>query len=149
MAIDLRHIGRVFGPHIVTIESGRLRLFAKATGQQDRVFFDDNAAFAAGYKAAVAPPTFAFCLEMDREDPFDMLTALDIDLGRVLHGEQSFCYHGILHSGDEVSITSRIADISCKRGGAMEIVRIETDVRAADGSLAVAMMKTLVVRAAG
>ena len=124
-------------------------MFAKATGQNDPVFSDDGAARASGYKGALAPPTFAFCLEMDREDPFDMLAALDIDLGRVLHGEQSFCYHGTLHAGEEVSVTSRIADITCKRGGAMEMLRIETDVRTADGALAVAMVKTLVIRPAG
>ena len=68
MSIDPAHIGRVFGPHRATIERGRLRLFAKATGQRERIFHDDAAAAEAGYGSAVAPPTFGFCLEMDRED---------------------------------------------------------------------------------
>jgi hypothetical protein len=129
------------------VEPGRLRFFAKATGEDNRMFFDHQAAVARGFAGAVAPPTFAFCLAMDRERPFEILEALSIEIGRVLHGEQTFTYHGLLHAGDEVSITDRIAEITCKRGG-LEILRIASEARAPGGALLVDMMQTLVVRGA-
>lgn len=146
MPIDPKHVGRTFGPHAAVVEAGRLRFFAKATAQKSRVFFDDPAAKACGYERAIAPPTFAFCLRMDREHPFEVLEALEVPLPRVLHGEQSFIYHGLLQSGDEVAITDRIAEIVSKRGGALEILRIASEVRQPDGALVVEMVQTLVIR---
>jgi hypothetical protein len=122
-----------------------LRFFAKATGEDNRIFFDDRAAASRGLRRAVAPPTFAFCLAMDRDRPFEIFEALDIDVGRVRHGEQAFTYHGLLHAGEEVSITDRIAGIASKRNGALEILRVDTEVRTVDGTILVEMTQTLVV----
>jgi hypothetical protein len=148
MPIDRIHLGRTFGPHRACVESGRLRFFAKATGEGSRIFFDDPAVAAQGHPRAVAPPTFAFCLGMDRDNPFEILEALGIELGRVLHGEQSFTYHGLLHAGEVVSITDRIADLTSKRGGALEILRVDSEVSRPDGKVLVQMTQTLIVRAA-
>ena len=41
------------------VEKGRLRLFAKATGEKNPIYFDEAAAKAAGYPALPVPPTFA------------------------------------------------------------------------------------------
>jgi hypothetical protein len=62
---------------------------------------DAEAAKAAGYAAIPIPPTYLFCLEMmDAEKPFEFLEALQIDLARVLHGEQRFSYHAPVVVGD-------------------------------------------------
>jgi hypothetical protein len=37
---------------------------------------------------------------MDAEKPFEFLEALQIDLARVLHGEQRFSYHAPVVVGD-------------------------------------------------
>ncbi|RBH43139.1 MaoC family dehydratase, partial [Pseudomonas sp. MWU13-2860] len=36
--LDSRHIGHVLTPHRAVVEAGRLRFFAKATGQSDPVY---------------------------------------------------------------------------------------------------------------
>ena len=54
--IDRRHIGLELPPQTAEIEKGRLRFFAKATGQTDPVYTDEDAAIAAGYPSLPAPP---------------------------------------------------------------------------------------------
>lgn len=44
-------------PHSADVEAGRLRLFARATGETRPEYLDDDAARAAGYRALPAPPT--------------------------------------------------------------------------------------------
>ena len=74
--IDRRYIGHEFAPHSARVEAGRLRLFAKATGETDPVFSDESSARAAGHPGLPAPPTFTFCLDMDVPDPFAYLAQI-------------------------------------------------------------------------
>lgn len=126
--IDTRFIGHAFAPFTVDVERGRLRFFAKAIGQTDPVYSDDAAAQAAGHPALPVPPTFLFCLEMDAPNPAAIRELLQIDIAKVLHGEQRFRYHRPAHAGDRLSFEQRIADIYAKKGGALEFVVRETRV---------------------
>jgi acyl dehydratase len=125
--IDKRHIGHELPPFQVDVEKGRLRFFAKATGQDDPVYFDEAAARAAGHPSLPVPPTFFFCLEMEAPNPAAMRELLGIDYRRILHGEQGFTYHRMAHAGDTLTFRQRIADIYDKKGGALEfVVRLTT-----------------------
>lgn len=144
--IDRKFIGYEFAPATAEVEKGRLRFFAKATGNADPIYFDEEAARAAGYKSLPVPPTFFFCLEMERDNPMDFLELLDVDLGRVLHGEQSFVYHAPVCAGDLVTFRSRISDIYDKKSGALEFIVMETEGRNQDGLHVVDMRRSIVVR---
>ena len=126
--IDRRHIGTEFQPFTVDVERGRLRFFAKATGQTDPVYTDDEAARAAGHPGLPVPPTFLFCLEMEGPNPAAIREALGLDLGRILHGEQGFSFHRLAHAGDRLTFRQRIADIYDKKGGALEFIVRKTEV---------------------
>ena len=76
--IDRRHIGHAMPPFSTEVEKGRLRFFAKATGQADPVYTDEGAARAAGYSGLPVPPTFLFCLEMDAPNPGAIRELLDL-----------------------------------------------------------------------
>ena len=106
----------------VDVEKGRLRFFAKATGQTDPVYTDEAAARAAGYPALPVPPTFLFCLEMESPDPAAIRNLLGMDYRKLLHGEQGFSYHGMAYAGDKLTFEQRIEDIYDKKGGALEFV---------------------------
>lgn len=144
--IDRGHIGRVFPPLTVEVEKGRLRGFALATGQSDRVFLDEEAARAAGYASIPAPPTFLFTLDLEREDSFYFIHALDIDIARVLHGEQTFTYGAPICAGDRVTLTTEVADIYDRKGGAMEFVILRTSAINQDGADVGSMTRTIIVR---
>lgn len=144
--IDKKHIGKIFPPYSVDVESGRLRFFAKAIGETDPVYTDAEAARAAGYEALPVPPTFLFCLEMEQPDPFAWLAEIGADLARVLHGEQSFTYHRPVCAGDRVTFETCITDIYDKKAGALEFVLRKTRVTNQRGEHVADLLGTVVQR---
>ncbi|NEX64827.1 MaoC family dehydratase N-terminal domain-containing protein [Noviherbaspirillum galbum] len=144
--IDKRHIGHVLPRYSVEVEKGRLRFFAKATGQADPVFNSEDAARGAGMPSLPVPPTYLFCLEMDSPNPSAVRDLLGIDIGRILHGEQHFTYHAMAYAGDTLSFEQRIADIYDKKNGALEFVVRETRVTNQRGDLVAELRGVTVVR---
>ena len=144
--IDTSYIGHVTDPYEVTVEKGRLRDFARATGQSDRVYLDEEAAKAADYRGLLAPPTYLFSLDLDREDPFYFITLLKIDIAKVLHGEQAFTYGAPMCAGDTITLVSKVTDIYAKKGGAMEFVHLKTSATNQLGEDAGSMTRTVIVR---
>jgi acyl dehydratase len=144
--IDRTHIGRTLSPHSTTVDAGRLRLFAKATGETRPEYIDDAAARAAGHPALPAPPTYAFALDFDVPDPYAWFAEFGIDIARVLHGSQSFRYLAMVYAGDRLTFASRIEDVYEKRGGALTFVVKETDVTNQHGVRVAELHATIVVR---
>lgn len=121
---------------VVGVERGRLRSFARAIGETDPAYVDVDAARAAGHRDLPVPPTFFFSLGLEVPDPLGYLDLLGLDLGRVVHGEQSFVYHQMAYAGDTLVLQDRIADVYAKRGGALEFVAKDTEVTRDDEALA-------------
>ena len=126
--IDRRHIGHQLPPFQVEVEKGRLRFFAKATGQTDPVYVDEAAARDAGHRGLPVPPTFFFCLEMEAPNPAAVRELLGMDYRSLLHGEQGFSYHAMAYAGDTLTFRQRIEDIYDKKNGALEFVVRKTRV---------------------
>jgi len=127
--IDRAHVGRIWPPWEVEIEKGRLRLFAKAIGETRSIYTDESAARVLGYRSIVAPPTFAFCLLADNPSPTHYLDDVGIPIRGVLHGEQTYAFHEIMCAGDRVRVARRVDDIYEKKGGALEFIVFESEVR--------------------
>ncbi|MFC5521961.1 MaoC family dehydratase N-terminal domain-containing protein [Polaromonas jejuensis] len=126
--IDKGFIGHTMPAFSTTVEAGRLRFFAKATGQTDPIYSDEAAARAAGHPGLPVPPTFLFCLEMESPDPAAIRNLLGMDYRSLLHGEQGFTCHAMAYAGDTLTFEQRIADIYDKKGGALEFVVRKTRV---------------------
>jgi acyl dehydratase len=126
--MDRRHIGHQLPPFQVEVEKGRLRFFAKATGQTDPVYIDESAARDAGHPGLPVPPTFLFCLEMEAPNPAAIRELLGMDYRSLLHGEQGFSYHAMAYAGDTLTFRQRIDDIYDKKNGALEFVVRKTRV---------------------
>lgn len=145
--VDQSAVGRSFTPVTAHVEPGRLRFFLNTLGEQNPVYRDEAAARGAGYSATPIPPTYLFCLElMDAERPFEFLTELNIDLARVLHGEQRFTYHASVVVGDTLTFKSRVTNVADKKGGAMTMVIVETEVTNQHGAHVADTARTIVVR---
>lgn len=145
--VDQSAVGRTFTAVTARVEPGRLRFFLDTLGETNAVYRDETAAQAAGFTAAPVPPTYLFCLEMmDAPDPFEFLTALDIDLARVLHGEQRFDYHAPVVVGDTLTFRPRVTDVTDKKGGAMTLIVVDTPVTNQNGVHVVDVSRTVVVR---
>lgn len=149
MPVPTSIIGTYLTPLTVYIDAGRLRFFAKAIGQTDPVYTDLEAARAAGHPQLPVPPTFLFGLELEGPDGFSWLTDLGVDLGQLLHGEQTFSYRSMAHAGDTLVLQPRIVDVYTKKAGALEFIRKHTAVTRTDGSPVAELVNVLVLRHPG
>jgi acyl dehydratase len=143
------HIGMVSEPRTIDVEKGFLKFFAHATGETDPVYFDEEAARAAGHPAIPAPPTWLFSLGMAAPARRGGLFASEgfaLDMARVLHGEQSFTYHRPIYAGDTLTLTTTTTDIYAKKGGALEFIVQETQAVGSEGALRAEMRFITVVR---
>lgn len=145
-----KHVGVVSEPRVVDVERGFLKFFAKATGETDPVYFDEQAARAAGHPDIPVPPTYFFSMSLNprprRGDIFNKEEGLGVDMSRVLHGEQGFTYHRTVHAGDRLTLTQTTTDIFAKKGGALEFVVQDTRFENEAGELCAEMRVTTVVR---
>jgi acyl dehydratase len=141
-------IGSSGPPVTMTVERGRLRLFAKATGQTDPIYVDLDAARAGGYPDLPVPPTFLYGVELEAPDPFAWITSFGVDLNTVLHASQMFVYHNQAFAGDELSARSTIGHVFTKKDGELEFVQRRT--RITRGQTLVAdLEQTVVIRVRG
>ena len=144
--IDKSHIGHQFPQHSAAVEAGRLRFFAKAIGNTDPIYTDENAARAAGYRALPAPPSFLFCLNNEKPNPLQWIDELGLDLGRILHGEQLFVFFADVCAGDVLTFETSVADIYDKKGGALDFLVRQTRVMNQDGVHVADLQNTTVQR---
>ncbi|ROZ85497.1 MaoC family dehydratase N-terminal domain-containing protein [Gordonia sp. OPL2] len=146
MSLDTTAMGREFEPVSLLITRSRLCAFAEATGQHDPVYTDLDAAKQAGHRDLPVPPTFMFGIELEAPNPFAFLAELGVDLRRVLHGEQQFDYRQMAYAGDELTATSRIADMFDKKGGLLDFIVKDTTVTNQDGVTVAVLRGTTVVQ---
>ncbi|MCX5084757.1 MaoC family dehydratase N-terminal domain-containing protein [Streptomyces sp. NPDC056121] len=145
MAIDPAVIGTSAPSFSTGAERGRLRFFAQATGQNEAVYTDVEAAAAAGHPDLPVPPTFLFCLEMDNPDRGRFLTDLGVDVRTILHGGQEFAFHAQAYAGDTLTFRTEVKDVYVKKGGALEFIVRDTHVTR-DGEPIATLTSTIVVR---
>lgn len=116
-------------PLAVDVEAGRLKLFAKAIGETNPIYFDVQAARAAGHPHLPAPPSFmGNAIELDIPEPLYWMSAVGIDITSTLHGGQRLDYHKMVYAGDSLILHRSIVDVYTKKGGALEFVVKKTDI---------------------
>jgi acyl dehydratase len=135
--------------HTVVVEEGRLRQFARATGDRRPEYADAAAARDVGLPGLRVPATFLFCLEMERDDPWAFLDEIGVPRDGVLHGEQSFRYHRPVLSGESVTFTSQIGDVHTKNGGRLQVITRDTVVTGPGGEAVADLRCTLLAPVAG
>jgi len=144
--LDQSFIGYELPSFTADVEKGRLRFFAKAIGETNPIYTDEDAAVKAGYRTLPAPPTFAMVLDMDTPELMPLLGLLKMDIGRILHGSQEFEYFQPIYAGDQITVTSKVVDIFDKKGGALDFVVTENSYTNQDGDLVSKSTSTLVHR---
>src|SRR5512140_2858969 len=127
--MDKGAIGRTGEPVVMVVELGKVREFVRAIKDDNPIYFDGaRAQREAG--GIVAPPTFLMTLgfwDDGRGRP-----KLDMDLRRVLHGEQEFEYFKPVRVGDVLTAVSKIENVFEKagaRGGTMSFAVTATEFR--------------------
>lgn len=111
------------------------------------MYFDEQAARAAGHVSLPVPPTYLFCLEMlDNPRPLQWLEEQGVNLLHILHGEQRFVYERVAVAGETLGFTSVLKDVFEKKNGALRFFVKETLVRDYQGGSVANLTTTIVVR---
>jgi acyl dehydratase len=147
--IARHHIGFTTAPTRVPVDAWRVKLFCQAIGDTDPVYWDADAARAAGHRACPVPPTFLKALESDHFSSAALLARLEAPMSKVLHAEQSFQYQHPVYVGDVVEIQRSITDIYDKRDGALSFIVVQTRYRAGTAEAASSVQTILLRNAVG
>ncbi|HSV71995.1 MAG TPA: MaoC family dehydratase N-terminal domain-containing protein [Methylibium sp.] len=144
--LDRQHIGKVLSRVTRTVEAGRLRFFLDVIGDRQAARADPSSDPGSDRGLRV-PPTYLFCLEMmDDPEPLAWLTDIGVNLLYILHGQQRFDYHAPAFAGDRLSFDATITDIYDKKGGALQFVVKQTQVRNQDDRRVATLSTTVVYR---
>lgn len=107
------------------IESGKIREFVLAVGDDNPLYVDRNTAMAAGYRDIPIPPTFATVIDMWAGANFDELVSrLQLNPLKVLHGEQQYTYIEPICAGDVLYGKTHVTAVTEKAN--MKLITLET-----------------------
>lgn len=145
MSVNPELVGRQFppvGPYLVGRE--KVREFARAVLATNPIYFEVEAARAAGHADVVAPPTFPVVVQEMTLAQLLAETDANIDFSRVVHGDQRFQFSRDVVAGDELTATLSVTSVKSLGGHSM--VTSESVMTDANGHHVVTAISTLVVR---
>jgi len=129
MSIDQSLVGRSFPPtRPYAVSEDRIRAFVTATGGQ--------------YDGGPAPATFPIVVAFDAMN--DFLEAEQVDLFRIVHGEQRFSYMRAVEPGDVLTATLTVA--SLRQIGGADIIGTSSVITDESGAEVCTGLATLVHR---
>jgi hypothetical protein len=122
-----------------------VRAFARGVGYRDRVYYEMDAAHAAGYVSIPAPPCYLgtpLYVPDEVDDTFSVPPTVSsrpkFGLSRVLDGGTEISYERLLLAGETLSANHTIADLEVKRSeslGAFLLVTTESEFRDGGGAV--------------
>jgi acyl dehydratase len=148
--VDASIVGKELGEVSFPVDRSKLAELARAFGDTDPVWHDPQAAEAAGFDAVPTLPTVTVLADHWRTGGVaGLVEAVGADLSRVLHGEAEWQYLVPVRMGDTLTARQAISDVTRregKRGGAMTLIKIDTEFSNQRGELAVRRIDTLIER---
>lgn len=145
-----KFIGYKFEPFCFVVERGKIREFVLAIGDDNPVYSQSEAAKAAGFRDVTIPPTFPTVIDMwGGPDFFQLVKALELNLLKVLHGEQEYDYLRDIFPGDEITANMTVEDAISKSGGdrgGMNLFTLKTEYSNLKGELVMIARSTIIER---
>ena len=116
MAVNTEAIGKTYEPSTYAVGREKIREYAAAVGETNPLYFDLEAARAAGHDDVVAPPMFAVVYGARSVGPAILDPDVGIDFARMLHAGQEFVWGPLVVAGDEITTTASVKDVSERNG---------------------------------
>ena len=116
MPVDDSAKGKTFPAHDYEVGREKIKEFAYAVGEDNPVYFDREAAQAAGFRDVPAPPMFAVVYSAGGVGPAILDPEVGMNFMAMVHGGQKFVWGEPVCSGDTISTTAEVKDISEKDG---------------------------------
>jgi acyl dehydratase len=108
--------GKTYPPFTYEVGLEKIREYANAVGEAERVHHDRDAAQEAGFRDVVAPPMFAVVYSAGAVAPGILDPELGIELPRMLHGSQEFVWGEPVCAGDRIETVCEVKDLYEKDG---------------------------------
>ena len=112
MSPDTQAIGKVFAPVDYAVGREKIREYASAVGETNPLYFEPEAARAAGYADVVAPPMFAVVYASRSVAPALFDPEVGLNFAMMVHGAQEFVWGPLVVAGDQITTTTTVKDIS-------------------------------------
>jgi acyl dehydratase len=140
-----------------TISASQAQRFALAADDRNPLYFDEDAARAAGYRTTLIPPVFlAWSLNPPRpvsEVRGDGLyrgegKRVTLNVKRVMFGGEEWQFYAPLYAGDTYTSETRLKSLEAKTGSSGEFVlqMTETTYRNQDGTVVAAAIGRSIAR---
>lgn len=117
----------------VEIDRSGIRMWARSTGETNRIYYDLEAARAVGYPDLPAPPGFLgrYVYLPDESDPTSSGPLADSELplgdfGNDLHGSLGIRTYRRLFAGERLTASSRVVAVSEREGRLGRMIRVDT-----------------------
>lgn len=131
MAVDTSAKGKTFPAYEYEVGKEKIREFAEAVGEDNPVYFDRDAAKAAGFRDLPAPPMFAVVYSRGAMGAALFDPDVGIDFAMLVHAGQEFEWGDVVCAGDTISTVVEVKDIYEK--GPMGFYVFESVSRNQDG----------------
>ena len=132
-------IGVESEPHTFEVDKTACRMFARAVGYTDPIYFDEEHARSSGYRSIPAPVGFLGHHVYNPNAPQHLggYFRTDTPFKRILNGGTDIEYFDTICAGDVLTATSKLVDLSEREGrmGPMLITVTETTYRNRDGKV--------------
>ena len=114
MPVDVSAKGKQYPPFEYEVGKEKIREYAQAVGEDNPVYFDREAAKAAGFRDVPAPPMFAVVYSSGSVAPAIFDPDVGLDFAMMVHGGQEFVWGEPVCSGDVITTVNEFKDYSEK-----------------------------------
>ena len=116
MALKTDAIGKSWPAHEYEVGREKIREYAQATGMDDPVYLDREAAREAGFRDVVAPPMFCVVYCAGAMAPVLFDPEVGMNFAAMVHGGQEFEWGVPVCSGDLITTSATCREIYEKTG---------------------------------
>lgn len=124
MPIDAKFIGKEYNPVTYIVGQEKIKEYALAIGDLNPLYSDPEFAEKSKYGCIIAPPMFVIVFA--RETLVNLFSDIELNLNmlRLLHGEQEFNFHKIVKANDTITTCPKIKNIYQKSNN--DFIELET-----------------------
>lgn len=116
MPVSTAAVGREYVSTTYEVGLEKIREYATAVGETNPVYFDRQAAHAAGLRDVMAPPMFCVVYSSAAIGPAIFDGEVGINFAMMVHGSQVFEWGEPVCAGDVITTTARVQEIFEKDG---------------------------------
>ena len=124
MPVDIKFIGREYKLVTYVVGQEKIKEYALAIGDLNPLYIDPDFAKKSKYGCVIVPPMFIVVYARDVLVNLFSDTELNLNMLRLLHGEQEFNFHEIVKANDTITTQAKIKNIFQKNNN--DFVELET-----------------------